>query len=564
MIKGFRHGKIFTEFTLMCIATLGAFAIGEYADAAALMFLYSLGESVSHGAYERSERSISELMKIAPEHARVLREGAAVEVSPSEVQVGEVLIINAGERVPLDCVVLSGGAEADTSAVTGESAPLSLFVGVECPSGALIENGSVSVRAVREYKLSVVARLYEAVERASKSRSSAEKKITRFAAVFTPVAFAVAVLVFAVGVLATGDIYSYLKAGIMVLVVSCPCSLVLSVPLTYFAGMGKAAANGIIFRGGEIMDRAARIDTVAFDKTGTLTEASPEFDGVQMYSDMPKEDFLEIAAAVLSHSPHVLAGAFCKGRTLAKEHTVEDIEILVGKGIVCTLDKKQAVFGNARLLEEMGFWAPSVGGTCIFGAYDGNILGALMFSAHTKEGARQALSELLSLGVKRMSLISGDNELAVRTTCDELGISEYRFGMSPDAKLDAFEELRSRGGGEQVAAYCGDGLNDSAVIASADVGIAMGSCGSALTVESADVVLMDDNLLKLPLAIKISRRTEKIANANIALSLGIKLGVVLLGVLLAVLGKNIPIELAIVADVGAAVVTVLNAARAGK
>ncbi len=564
MISGFKKKRIFTEFTLMCVATLGAFAIGEYADAAALMYLYSLGESISDSAYSRSRKNISALLELTPEHVRVQREGKIFEVSPEDIKVGETVIVNAGERVALDGIVISVGAEADTSAVTGESAPLSLYEGVECPSGALVSGGSVLMRVSSEYKNSVAARLGEAVKEAEKRKSVAEKKTARFAAVFTPIAFAVALAIFAVGAAVTGDIYAWSKAGIMVLVVSCPCSLVLSVPLTYFAGVGSAATKGIVFRGGEVMDRASRLCVLAFDKTGTLTAVTPTFERTETYSATTKEKFENIAYAVLAHSPHVCAVAFCKDRCAVDGYEVKDISVLGGRGIVCTLNGKQAIFGNARLMSENGIDTPKADTTVIFGAYDGELLGALCFTAKAQTEAKGALEELKALGIERMAVISGDGEYAVSGVCDELEIGEHYSNVAPDEKAEIFDRLRKQTPKEKSCGYCGDGLNDSAVIALADVGIAMGGCGSALTVESADVVLMDDDISKLGTAIRTARRTERIANQNIALSLGIKIGVLLLGVLLAALEFSIPIELAIVADVGAAVLTVLNATRARK
>lgn len=565
MLKGFARKKIFTEFTLMCVATIGAFAIGEYADAAAVMYLYSLGETLSDGAYSKSKKSISELLEITPDYANVLRGAQTVRVKPEEVGVGERILVRSGERVPLDGTVTDGGGNADTSSVTGEDKPLELYCGADVPSGALLTDGSVTVTVTKEYENSVVARLRRAVEEAGKRKSASEKKISRFAAVFTPIAFAVSALIFAVGALITRDIATWLRAAIMVLVVSCPCSLVLSVPLTYFAGMGSAASRGIVFKGGEVMDRAARLGTVAFDKTGTLTEASMTYDGVRLYSDVSEEEFLTLAKSVLTHSPHVAALAFCRSSGSIPTLEVSNVENIGGRGIVCTVDGKKAVFGNIRLMEENGICAEPCEVTYIYGAYDGKLLGRLEFSSHVKDGAKQATQSLRTLGVGRIAVISGDAGSAVADTCREVGIDEYYSSVAPDEKLHIFEKIKSeqseKGG---YCAYCGDGLNDSAVIAAADVGIAMGGCGSALTVESADIVLMDDNPVKIGEAIRISRKTSRVANSNIALSLGIKIGVLVVSVTLALLSIHVPIELAVVADVGAAVLAVLNSLRAAK
>ncbi len=567
MLSGFAKKKIFTEFTLMCVATVGAFAIGEYADAAALMYLYSLGETISGSAYASSKRNISALMEITPEYAYVLRGTEAVKVTPEEVGVGELILVRAGERVALDGIVYEGGGGADTSSVTGESKPLELYEGVECPSGAILSDGSVTLRVTKEYQSSVVFRMRRAVEEAGKRRSAAEKKITRFAAVFTPIAFCVAVLTFALGALATGNVTEWLKSGIMVLVVACPCSLVLSVPLTYFAGLGNAARRGIVFRGGEIMDRTAKITCVVLDKTGTITEHSLSYDGATIHSDMEREEFEALARAVLIHSPHAAAVSFCKAVTQGDAMHVEKVENISGRGVTCEIDGKRVLFGNARLMRENGIEAQESKTTAIYGACDGRLLGRLDFSSHLKEGTKETVKRMRSLGVERIAVISGDTPEAVKMACEAAGIDEYYSSCAPDEKLCRLEEImagESKRRGGSCVAFCGDGLNDSAVIAASDVGIAMGGCGSALTVESADVVLMDDSPEKINTAIAVARKTSRVANANIALSLGIKIGVVAAGAVLAYLRINVPIELAIVADVGAAVIAVLNSLRAAK
>ena len=353
----------------------------------------------------------------------------------------------------------------------------------------------------------------------------------------------------------------------MVLVVSCPCSLVLSVPLTYFAGMGSAAASGVIFKGGEVMDRTARLGTVVFDKTGTLTESGMSFDGAVTYGGTDKDSFLELASNVLVHSPHAAATSFCAQYPSCGESVAQNVRNIGGRGIICTVDGKQVLFGNARHMEENGIRAEACEHTYIYGACDGVLLGRLDFSSKVKYGVSDTVKELKNMGVERISVVSGDAESAVKQTCEAIGIDEYYAACAPDEKLRVLEDMISREKEQRkgkYVAFCGDGLNDSAVITAADVGIAMGGCGSALTVESADIVLMDDNPQKICAAIRISRRTSRIANANIALSLGIKIGVLVIGVLLASFKVNIPIELAIVADVGAAVIAVLNSLRAAK
>ena len=568
MLRSFAKGRIFTEFTLMCVASLGAFAIGEYADGAAVMYLYSLGETLSGRAYAGARRNLSELLELTPEWAVVLRGGEALRVSPKEVEIGERILIVAGERIPLDGRVVEGGGSADTSSVTGESAPLELYEGVFCPSGAILSEGSVELEVTARYENSVVAGLAAAVKEATARKSSAEKKISRFARVFTPVAFGVAAALTLIGWAVTGDILPWLRVGLVVLVVSCPCSLVLSVPLTYFAGIGHAASQGIVFRGGEVMDRMGRTSTVVFDKTGTLTESGLRFEGAVCEGGVDEKDFLELAYSVLTHSAHAAAIAFCATREGGIPHRVSEVQSIGGRGIVCRVDGKEAWFGNAALMRERGLDLEDSPTTAIFGALEGRLLGKLCFSAPLKTGTKEAISALTDLGVKRIAVLSGDGAVSVADACREAGIDEYAAALTPAEKAERFEEIRlaeHATSPKSAVAYCGDGLNDSAVIAGADVGIAMGGCGSALTVSTADVVLMDDDPRKVAQAIRVSRRTSRIAGQNIVLSLGIKVAVLLLGVALSALtGEGLPMELAIVADVGAALLAVLNGMRAAK
>ncbi len=567
MLRGFLKKKLFTEFTLMCVATVCAFAIGEYADGAAVMYLYSLGETLSGMAYSRSKRNLSELFEITPEYASVQRGEGFARVHPKEVLAGEVILVLAGERVPLDGRVIEGGGSADASSITGESKPLELYEGVICPSGAILRDGSVQLCVLADYENSVVFRLAEAVEQASAKRSAAEKRITRFAGIFTPLAFAVAALVWLIGWALSGELIPWLRAAAMVLVVSCPCSLVLSVPLTYFAGAGSAAKQGMVFRGGEVMDRLSRVGAVCFDKTGTLTEASLSFDGVELYGETDRQAFLSLAHDVLTYSPHPAARSFVEAVSLDPVHTVEQAENLGGRGVICLCDGKRTYFGNAALMREQGIAVEDSKTTAIFGGREGVLLGKLNFSSHLKAGVPQLVGELRQTGVTRIAVLSGDGAEAVAESCRLCGIEEYSAGMSPDQKAARFAQIADEQRQDRArpyTAYCGDGLNDSAVIAGADVGIAMGGCGSALTVSSADLCLMDDQPVRIVEAIRLAKRTARIATQNIALSLGIKLAVLLFGVLLALLGRSVPMGLAVVADVGAALLAVLNALRAAK
>jgi len=568
MLRGFAKKRIFTEFTLMVAATVGAFALGEYADAAAVMYLYSLGETVSGSACRRSKRNIEALLSLTPQQVTVLRDGVAVSMPPEEVEQDALILINAGESVALDGVVTEGQAEADTSSVTGEALPKDLYEGVSCPSGSVLLSGSVVLCVTAPYQQSTAYQMQQAVAEASRRRSRLESRISRFASRFTPLAFAVAALVFAVGVCLTHEVRVWLRAALVLLVVSCPCSLVLSVPLTYFAGLGAATAKGMIFRGGEVMDAVAHMSCLVFDKTGTLTVGSLQYDGAVTCGAIPTAELEALAHDVLLHSPHAAAKAFCVSRTREVTHTVKQAQNIGGRGILAEVDGRPAVLGNAAFLCEQGI--ETVGGerTEIWCAYDGMLWGKLCFSAPVKSGAKEAVQSLVRSGVSRMAVVSGDVTASVACVAESVGISEYYGQQTPKEKLDKIdvimdEERQKRRGA--VIAFCGDGLNDSAAIAAADVGIAMGQSGSALTVQSADLVLMDDDLQKLVSAQQLSRRVGRIALSNIVLSLGIKLAVVIACVVIGgAFGMTVPMELAIIADVGAALLTVLNALRALK
>ncbi len=555
--KDLKRGKLFTEFTLMCVATLGAIALLEFADAAAVMYLYSLGESVSGEAYRRSKKNIASLIELDEAYVNVEKDGGLKKIRASEAQVGDILSVRVGEKISLDGKVVYGEGFADTSAMTGESAPVELLAGSECLSGSVLVSGAIGVQVTAAYENSTVNRLREAVDEASHRKAKTEKRITRFAEIFTPLAFGVALVVFVVGIFAFGSVSRAARTALVILVTSCPCSLVLSVPLTYFAGIGRAAKRGIVFRGGETVDQVATMRTVVFDKTGTLTSANLDFEGVKRAENCPYEEseLLDICASALAKSPHAAADAFCRSYTARHTYEVENAENIGGRGLVCTANGKRAAFGNAALMREKNIAVKNSDKTCIYILIDGIYCGVLLFGAPIKNGAEETLARLKKDGISRIAIVSGDHKATVSQVAKALGVHEFYANCKPDEKLDIFEKIHAE---EKAAvAFCGDGLNDSAVIMRADVGIAMGG-GSALTVESADAVVIDDNLEKLSEMRCIAKATRRIATQNIVLSLGVKLAVVVIGF------WKPSLELAVVADVGAAVLTVLNAMRAGK
>ena len=565
MLRGWIDRRFFTEFALMCVASVGAIVLREYADAAAVMYLYALGETISGLAGGKARKNIAELIAITPERVTVLDHGAMKECTPQEVAVGEVVLVRAGERIALDGIVRSGNGMADTSSVTGEQLPAELFEGCGCLSGSVLVSGSVEMEVTHDYENSVAAQLKKAVEEASSRKAVREKRISRLASVLTPAAFAVSLLIFGIGTLMTGDPAEWLRRGLVILVCSCPCSLLLSVPLTYFAGIGSAAGKGIVFRGGEVVDGMAEMETLLFDKTGTLTESALRFEGLRMAENvgMHEAAVIQNAYSLLKYSPHVAAQAFCQSLNEDVEPlTVSDVENIPGRGIRGLVLGREVLAGNAAMMADAGIAVMNTETTVIHVAMGGRYLGVLDFSSNIKEGAAQAVQDLKQCGVRRMALLSGDAEGAVCEVAQAVGIEEYYAGRMPNEKLEIFEDVykeEKESGHLGSVGFCGDGLNDSAVIAASDVGIAMGKGGSAVTVEAADVVLMDDSPRKIVTAVRISRRIVRIAKQNIAISLGLKAVIAFACVVF------VPsMELALIADVGAAVITVANAARAGK
>ncbi len=557
--KDIKHGKFFTEFTLMCVATLGAIALLEFADAAAVMYLYSLGEAVSGEAYRRSKKNIASLIELDEEYVNVEKDGALSKIKASEAKVGDILSVRVGEKISLDGVVVGGEGFVDTSAITGESTPAELLAGAECLSGSVLLSGAISMKVVAAHEDSTVNRLRKAVDEASRRKAKTEKRITRFAEIFTPLAFGVALLVFGIGIFAYSSVARAARTALVILVTSCPCSLVLSVPLTYFAGIGRAAKRGIVFRGGETVDAVAAMRAIVFDKTGTLTSANLRFEGVQMSENCPYEEseLLDICASALAKSPHAAADAFCRSYVANRSYKVENAENIGGRGIVCSVGGKCAAFGNAALMYENDIAVQNLDKTCIYILIDGIYCGFLLFDAPIKKGAEETIANLKKSGVSRIAIVSGDHEASVSEVARSLGIDEFYANCKPDEKLCVFEKILSEEKNDHAVAFCGDGLNDSAVIMRADIGVAMGG-GSALTVESADAVIIDDSVEKLGEMRRVAKATRRIATQNIILSLGIKLAVVVIGF------WRPSLKLAVVADVGAAVLTVLNAMRAGK
>jgi len=556
--RNIAHGQVFDENFLMCVASLGAFAIGEYPEAAAVVLFYQIGELFQSLAVSRSRKSIADLMEICPTAACVERDGEIVETDPEDVAPGDVVVVRPGERVPLDGVVLEGASMLDTSALTGESVPRSVRPGENVISGCINGQGLLRVRVTAAFEDSTVSRILELVENASARKARTENFITRFAAVYTPVVVVCAVLLAVVPPLFLGNWQDWLRRGCIFLVTSCPCALVISVPLSFFGGIGAASRRGILVKGGNFLEAAAKAGAVAMDKTGTLTKGEFAVQQICPAAGYSEEALLGLAAAAERYSDHPVAGAI-RTRHTGSAAAVSDAEEIPGHGVRAVADGKEIWAGNDRLMEMAGvaYDACGAAGTVVHVAADGTYAGYLVIADRVKPEAAEAIAALRGLGVEETVMLTGDRRAAAEAAAGELGISQAISELLPGQKVEAVEGLlRTLEGSGKTLLFAGDGVNDAPVLTRADVGIAMGSLGSDAAVEAADVVLMDDDLRKIPLVIRIARKTVSIVRTNVAFALGVKLAVLILGAA-GVAGM----WSAVFADVGVTVLAVLNALR---
>ena len=560
MVKDFLHKSFFTENTLMAVATIGALCLGEFYEAAAVMFLYSLGEYLSDLAFDNSKKKISLMLDMSEKTVRVLENGKWTEKDPDDVEVGAVISLHAGEKVSLDGVISSGGANFDTSGITGESLPVYAGEGDTVSSGYICIDGSVEMTVTKPYGESVASKLADAVTEAGKRKSKNEKFIRSFAKIYTPAMMGLAAVIFALGAIISGDVAQWLTKALTVLVISCPCALVLSIPLTYFTSIGVGAKKGIMYKGGEAVDNAAKICAVAFDKTGTLTEAKIRTEEIKPACD--RDEFIKTAIGVLSRSSHPLASAFCADNAGKEGYEAAESHETAGKGTEALLHTPagdvRAIFGSARYLHEeypdITFEKETE--TCIYGAANGKYIGVITFSDTPKANAKEAVSELKKLGASHLEILSGDKSAAVKRLAEKVGITKYSAELLPQDKLDRFEKIYAENRKNGSVAYVGDGLNDSPVIIRSDVGFAMGKGGAALSARAADIVIVNDDIENVPTAVKIAKKTRKIVIENIAFSLGIKALIMLICLI-----ATPVMELAVLADVGVTLLAVLNCAR---
>ena len=567
--EGILHGEVFSEDFLMAVATIGALCIGflpgaesAFPEAVFVMLFFQVGELFEEYAEGRSRESISHLMDIRPDTANVERDGKVLTVSPEQVKIGEIIIIRPGEKVPLDGVVTEGSTTVDTKALTGESVPRELSEGDEILSGCVNLSGVIKVRTTKDFGGSTVSKVIELVENAGERKSRSEAFITRFARVYTPIVVAAAVLLAVIPTLFGGNFATWLYRALMFLVVSCPCALVISVPLTFFGGIGGASRRGILVKGASYMDTLSRLGTVVFDKTGTLTHGQFAVEAVHPGS-CDERQLLHLAAHVEHFSTHPVAAALRDA--FPEEATdgcsISDVEEIAGQGVKARVEGRTVCVGNSRMMETVGAeWHDChLPGTIVHVAIDGVYAGHIVINDRIKEDSAAAIANLNALGVKRTVMLTGDREEVGASVAGKLGMSEYHAGLLPAGKVAEVERLLASRADGSTLAFVGDGINDAPVLALADVGIAMGGLGSDAAIEAADVVIMDDKPSKVALAVRIARRTLGIARQNVIFAIGVKIAVLLL----AAFGIA-AMWMAVFADVGVTVLAVLNAMRALK
>lgn len=558
--RNISHGQVFDENFLMMIATFGAFGVGEYSEGVAVMLFYQVGELFQGYAVGKSRQSISDMMDICPEYANIEVDGKLTQVDPDDVELGSIIVIKPGERIPLDGVVQEGESFIDTAALTGESVPRKAAVGDEVISGCVNGSGTLKVQTTKEFDDSTVARILELVENASSKKAKVENFITKFARYYTPVVTIGAVILAILPPLILGGGWSeWIERACIFLVISCPCALVISVPLGFFGGIGAASRIGVLVKGSNYLEAVAEMETIVFDKTGTLTKG--EFKVQEICPvNRSKEELLELAALAEGYSTHPIAGSIREA--YGKELNIERVgqaEEIAGCGISVPVDGKEILIGNEKLMKErnIDYIPDKSAGTVVYAACQGSFAGTIVIADSVKEGAAQAIRSMKRVGVKKCVMLTGDRKEAADAVAKELGIDEVHAELLPGDKVAKVEELLTMQEGKAKLAFVGDGINDAPVLTRADIGIAMGSMGSDAAIEAADVVLMDDDVKKIASIVQISRKTLTIVKQNIVFALAVKALVLLLGAF----GVANMWE-AVFADVGVSVIAILNSMRA--
>ena len=559
-VKNITRGQVFDEHFLMSVSTIGAFAIGEYPEAVAVMLFYQVGEFFQSLAVKRSRKSISDLMDIRPDSATVKRNGVLQVVSPESVAVGEIIVVKPGEKIPLDGIVVDGESMLDTKALTGESVPRSIRKGDEALSGCINQSGLLTLKVTKSFGESTVSKITDLVENASARKAPTENFITTFARYYTPVVVGMAAVLAIIPPLVLGGGWSeWLRRGFVFLIVSCPCALVISIPLTFFGGIGAASKRGVLVKGSNYLEALNKVSVVVFDKTGTLTKGVFEVANIIPAAGYQKEQVLEYAAQAESYSNHPIAKSILAtyGKPIDQKQ-FSGFEEISGHGISVMVQGKKVLAGNSKLMEseKIAYAACDAAGTKFYVAADGSYVGCILIADEVKPDSKCAIAELKKIGVEKTVMLTGDDERIGKSVADELGLDAYYAQLLPDQKVEKLEMLDKQKRQGSKLAFVGDGINDAPVLARADVGIAMGGLGSDAAIEAADVVLMTDEPSKLVEAIDVAKATKRIVMQNIVIALGIKSVFLVLGAL----GMAGMWE-AVFGDVGVTIIAVLNAMR---
>ena len=557
--RNISHGQVFDENFLMMIATFGAFGVGEYSEAVAVMLFYQVGELFQGYAVGKSRQSISDMMDICPEYANIEEDGVLKQVDPDDVEVGSIIVVKPGERIPLDGIVVEGESLIDTAALTGESVPRSAKAGDEIISGCVNGSGTLKVKTTKEFDDSTVAKILELVENASSKKAKVENFITRFAKYYTPVVTIGAVILAILPPLILGGGWAeWIQRACIFLVISCPCALVISVPLGFFGGIGAASKIGVLVKGSNYLEAVAEMTTIVFDKTGTLTKG--EFKVTDVITENgSKEELIELAALGEGYSNHPIANSIREayGKELDLNR-VTNTEEIAGHGIKAVIDGKTVLLGNEKLMKSESIFYTSCKsmGTVVYVACNGVFEGAVVISDTIKDGAKEAIRDMKQVGVRHTVMLTGDRREAAETVAQTLGIDEVHAELLPGGKVEQVEALLKAEKQKERLAFVGDGINDAPVLTRADIGIAMGSMGSDAAIEAADIVLMDDDVTKIASVVRIARKTLRIVKQNIVFALAIKALVLILGAI----GMANMWE-AVFADVGVSVIAILNSMR---
>ena len=565
-IEGIIHGNVFNENFLMGIASIGAFIMGEYTEGCAVVLLYTIGEFLQSLAVGKSRKSIADMIEMKPQSVAVIRDGKTVSVKPEEVEVGEEFIVEPGQRIDLDGVVVKGNAEVDMAALTGESIPVSVAAGSEVLSGSVDLDGALTIRATKAYNQSTVARIMEMIENSGEKKSAAEKFISRFARVYTPIVCLIALLIIVIPpLLFNGDWGEWAYRGLSILVASCPCAIVISIPLTFFAGIGVCSKQGILVKGSTYLETLSKCNVGVFDKTGTITSGKFEYVSCECVhchceNKLEHRELLGIIAACERYSTHPIAKSVC----LAFGQYAEDLEVTdaknyAGMGVSAVINGKTYYAGNDKLMQKVGveYNETKLIGTAIYLCDENEFLGDIVFADFIKEDSKNALSQLKALGIHKTVMLTGDKEHIAKEIAEKAGIDTYYSKLLPDEKVEKVREIKQDS--EAVVFYTGDGINDAPVLAEADLGIAMGGVGSDIAIEASDIVIMGDSLSKIPTGRRIAKKTMNIVKQNTVFSIGVK-ALIILGCAVGIFDEN-AMWLAVFSDVGVCLIAIANALR---